>query len=482
MNRPPLRRPKPDTPVFGRAIVLGGSIAGLLTARVLADHFAEVVVVDRDDLDADLTAPRRGVSQGRHTHGLLVGGLRAIERLLPEITDQLTAGGGQCGNLLQRVAWHIGGGRLMPAKSGLVGIVGSRTLVESRIRQRVRAVPRVRTLCRHDIAGLKTTPDRARVVGARVTDRASGASREMDADLVVDATGRGSRAPVWLADLGYPPPEEELVRIDLRYVTRVFRRSNELGDLDAVVLAATPPQQRSGFVVATEPDRWMVTLAGCLGEQPPTDLEGFEDFARMLDSPAIADLIHRAEPLGEAETIRFPANRWLHYEKCGRLPDGFVAIGDAVGSFNPVFGQGMTSAALQAEALGQVIARRAFQARTGADAAATLAGVPHEAAPCLAAVVAAPWALAVGTDLRHPGMPAKPLPQRILDRYLDRLLVVARTDGRVAVAFAAVLNLVAPPQSLLHPMIAARVLRLQRSRPVPPVALVTEPTADRPTF
>jgi len=449
------QKPGPAVPAraFGRAVVLGGGIAGLLAARVLADHATEVVVVDRDDLSGDLAGPRRGTSQARHTHGLLVGGLEALERLLPGYTAALVERGACPADLLADGVWRIGGGALAQEPMGRAGVLASRPLVEGQVRRAVAALG-VRLMGGYDVVGPAWSADRGTVTGVRLADRSGvGVEQVLHADLVVDATGRASRAPAWMVEAGHEPPPEEVVEIGISYVTRLFRREpGQLGGRSVAVVAATAPERRSAAALAQEGDLWTVTMAGCLGETPPEDLPGFAAYAATLGIPELGELVATARPVGEGHRFRYPASRRVRWDRYRALPEGFVPVGDAVGSFNPVFGQGMTSAALQAEALGRVLARHAGRLDP-------LTGLAREAARALGAVVAIPWALTVGSDRRYPGMPRKPLPERVLDRYLDRLLVVARTDAQVARAFAEVLNLLAGPPRLLRPAVLARVLR-----------------------
>lgn len=456
LSSQPISHPTND-PARRRAVVLGGSLAGLLTARVLADHVDEVVVVDRDDLDGELAGPRRGVAQSRHSHGLLVGGTDAIESIVPGFTEGLLARGALRADVLARSRWLVSDNVLSRQPSGLVGLLASRTLVESEVRRRVTSLPNVVRMGRHDIVGLRLSPDGTRVGGVALAPRphelpdrphdAPGSALDLEAGLVVDATGRGSRAPRWLADLGYPAPEETQVDAQIHYVTRLFHdRPGVLDDLDADIVGTRPTSGRAGVALRQEGDRWTVTLAEQFGLRPPTDLEGFRAFARALPTPGIAAIAEGCEPLGEAVRFSYPASRWRHWERLDRRPDGLVVIGDAVCSFNPIYGQGMSSAAQQALGL-----RDLLRARGTHDLAA-------RSAEAFARVVAAPWALATGSDRRFPGQPAKPMPERLVDRYLDRLLEVATEDTAVSTAFGRVLNLLAAPPSLLAPALAWRVL------------------------
>ena len=480
-----------------RALVLGGSLAGLLSASVLARHFDQVVIVERDQSSGQSGGNRRGVPQGRHSHGLLVSGSRSMERLLPGLTDGLVARGAIRVDLVNRARWCFGNVEQARFDSGLEGLMASRPLIEGEIRRRVLDLPNVVLVGGYDITGLAVSDDRRRVLGARVARRrlsadarstSSGPASELAselasesasdpasaglptdwteedtvlADLVMDATGRGSRAATWLAELGYPRVAEEVVDARMSYVTRRFRQqSGVLDDLDADIIGSGPGGVRSGVALRQEDGIWTVSLAGGFGERPPSELAQFQDFARTLPTPGVAEVALRCEPIDEPQFFHYPSSRWLHWEKLADRPEGFTVIGDAVCSFNPVYGQGMSSAALQAEALAGVLD----------GGLSDLSDLPARAAKAFAVVVATPWTLATGADRRHPSLPVKPLIERVLDRYLDRLLVAAQHDRELTMAFNRVLNLLAAPPSLLAPWLVARVLRPARWRPQPLMA------------
>ncbi|HST83231.1 MAG TPA: hypothetical protein VLL08_15960 [Kineosporiaceae bacterium] len=455
-----------------QALVLGGSLAGLLSASVLARYFDRVVIVERDQLSSQLGGTRRGVPQGRHSHGLLVSGSQSMERLLPGLTDGLVARGAIRGDLIGRARWCFGDVEQARFDSGLEGLLASRPLIEDEIRRRVMDLSNVVLIGGYDIAGLAVSDDRRRVLGARVVLRkpreeagstSTGAASAglptdsidedvMLADLVVDATGRGSRAATWLAELGYPAVREDVVDARMSYVTRRFRQQpGVLDDLDADVIGSGPGGVRGGVALRQEDGTWTVSLAGGFGERPPSELTQFQAFARSLPTPGVAEIALRCEPVGEPQFFHYPGSRWLRWEKLADRPERFTVIGDAVCSFNPVYGQGMSSAALQAEALARVLDQG-------------LSNLPARAAKAFAAVAATPWTLATGADRRHPSQPAKPLVERVLDGYLDRLLVAAQHDRELTMAFNRVLNLLAAPPSLLAPRLVARVLRPARWR------------------
>jgi len=430
-----------------RAVVLGASMAGLVAARVLADAYAQVVVVDRDELP-ETAMHRRGVPHGRHAHALLARGQQALEELFPGLTAELIAQGVPAGDLLANGRWYVSGHRLRQENIGLVSLSVSRPLLEGYVRARVRALPNVAFLDSCDILGLTATPDGRRVTGARVR-RADGSAEEvLGADLVVDATGRGSRTPIWLEALGYARPETEQVRVGLGYATRTYQLPPDALDGDLAVLdATTPDHPRGGALLRLEGDRWMVTLAGMLGDHPPIDPQGFLAFARSLRFPDIYQAVRDAEPLDDPVGFRFPASVRHRYERLDRFPDGLLVVGDAVCSFNPIYGQGMSVAALEALTL-----RRHLQ----------LGAVPQPRRwfRGLARVVDVPWDIAVGGDLAVPGVQGRrTLKIRLVNAYIARLHAAAAHDADLASTFVRVAGLVAPPQTLLRPKVALRVLR-----------------------
>jgi 2-polyprenyl-6-methoxyphenol hydroxylase-like FAD-dependent oxidoreductase len=429
------------------AVVLGASMAGLLAARVLADSYGQVTVLDRDQLPHTGTN-RRGVPHGRHLHALLARGQQALEELFAGLTAELVADGVPVGDVLANGRWYLNGHRLRQVPTGLVALCASRPFLEGHVRARVRALPSLRLLDHCQVVGLASTPDGRRVTGVRVLRPVdSGAEEVLGADLVVDATGRGSRTPLWLEALGYGRPPSEQVRIGLGYATRTYRLPPDAlgGDL-GLLHAPTPEHPRGAAFLRLEGDRWMVTLVGILGDHPPTDPDGFLAFARSLRFPDIYDAIRDGQPLDDPVGFRFPASVRHRYERLGRFPDGLLVVGDAVCSFNPIYGQGMSVAALEALAL-----RRHLERGT--------APQPRRFFGDLARVVDVPWDIAVGADLVFPGVQGRRTARvRLVNAYLARLHAAAAHDARLASAFMRVAGLVAPPQSLLRPAIAGRVL------------------------
>jgi 2-polyprenyl-6-methoxyphenol hydroxylase-like FAD-dependent oxidoreductase len=438
-----------DRAPHDRVLVVGGGIAGLLAARVLAEGHHEVQVLDRDDLArADGHDPRRGVPQGRHIHALLPRGRQILEELFPGLTGQLVDAGAPSGDLLGDARLHLGGHRFARAEAGLQTVSVSRPFLEACIRARVAELPNVAFAPPTDVLGLVTTPDGHQVRGVRILRRADDSAEELlDAGVVIDAMGRGSRTPRWLEQLGYDPPPEDRIAGDLGYATRHYRLDPEvLGGDWGTLQAPTPALPRGGALARIEGDRWIVTLFGLLGDHPPRDPAGFMEFAGSLTFPDVHRAIRSGEPLDDPVAYRFPASVRRRYEQVRRFPDGLLPIGDAVCSLNPIYGQGMTVAALQALALREHVRR---------DGAAASGRWFRRAAR----VVDAPWDMALGGDLAFPEVAGpRTAKVRALGTYTARLQAAAAEDPGLAVAFARVMALVDPPPALLRPSTAARVL------------------------
>ena len=439
-----------------RAVVLGGGMAGLLAARVLADEFASVTIVERDSCPTTF-AQRRGVPQGHHTHGLLPLGQQIAEELLPGITNELITAGAVPGDILDNVRWFLNGRQLRQTVTGLTALSASRPLLEGMVRRRVEALSNVTILDGHDIVGLSPSADRGRIASVRVTSLYGAMSRILPADLVIDATGRGSRTPPWLAELGYAEPEEDRVGIDLTYASGVFELVPEVFGDDIVVVTGRYPGQLSGGVMQRlERGRVLVTLVGVLGKRPPVDPQGFCGYAQGLAAPDTYELVRSARPLGDAVAFRVPTYIRRRYERLTEFPAGLLVVGDAACSFNPVYAQGMSVAAAQAVALrselrqgGEPDAQRFFGA--------------------VSRILDAPWALAVGPDMALAGVTGPNLPPSPLTpEYLANLQLAATQDADVAAAFVRVTSLVDPPSALLRPELARRITAaLGQPEPVP---------------
>jgi 2-polyprenyl-6-methoxyphenol hydroxylase-like FAD-dependent oxidoreductase len=433
---------------YSSAVVLGASMSGLLAARALSEHFERVTLVERDVLPEG-AALRKGVPQAAHAHGVLAGGYRIMDGYFPGMMDELEALGAPRGDIVGDFLWFQYDRWKLRHDAGLLGITVSRPCLEAAVRGRVKALANVTFLEGSD--GVRPAFDAAarRVTGLVVRRRGGAARGEtLGADLVVDASGRGSQSPRWLEEWGCGRPSELSVRVNVGYATRTFeRRPGDLFDSIGGVISGTPPAStRYAAILAAEGPRWVVTLAGCVGDYPPTDEEGWLAFAKSLPEPAAYELVTSARPLTEITSYRFPANQRRLYERMRRFPAGYLVVGDAVCSFNPIYGQGMSVAAAEARALDESLA-------AGLDG---LAGRFYARARKLVDI---PWAIATGEDLRFPQVEGRRPPgTRLVNRYMERVHAAASEDPAVCRKFFEVLNLLAPPSALMSPRVAWRVL------------------------
>jgi 2-polyprenyl-6-methoxyphenol hydroxylase-like FAD-dependent oxidoreductase len=448
-----------------RAVVLGGSMAGLLAARVLSDHYASVVIVDRDPL-LGVASPRRGVPQGAHAHALLARGQRELDRLFPGFTEEMAANEMPMVDM-GAMHWSMNGMRLKNAVTGLIAVSLTRPALESLVRDRVAKIGNVEFRCGVDIVGLVSTADRARVTAVRIAPHGpgsagegaggsapgapAGAERELAADLIVDATGKGSRSPVWLKELGYEQPAVDRVKIDLAYTSCEFLLPKRpLVDDLSIISLATPAHPRGAFFGRTKGDRHILSLTSMLGDHPKVEIGAVREFARSLPVPTIAQAIGETEPVSGPVQFRYPESVRRRYERLGRFPEGYLVVGDAACSFNPVYGQGMTVSALEAATL-------------DAHLAAGRAPRALEFFRDIARVIDAPWGIAAGGDLAWPGVVGKrDAMTKVMNAYMAKVMYGMLHDSAITNAFMRVAGLIDPPQSLLRPRMMARVLRTAR--------------------
>ena len=441
------------------AVVIGASMGGLFAARVLADFYDMVTLLERDVFPAP-GEPRKGVPQGKHAHGLHARGREILEQLFPGFTDEMVAQGGITIDISRNFRWYAAGGYHEPCDSGLQGLIVSRPRLEAHVRARTLALPNVHPVEGCDVLGIVATEDHARITGVRLRRHGDDSTEQiLEADIVVDASGRGSRSPAWLAALGYAKPEEEQVHIGLSYTTCTYRRKpDQLPGLAGYALAGDPPHGRNGVLLAQEGDRWVATIGGYLGDHAPLDPQGFLEYAKHLPTTDIYDVIKECEPLTQPVAYKFPASQRRRYERLARFPEGYLVFGDAICSFNPVYAQGMTVAANEAIALQNCLASGVDQLRQRFFKQAS-------------ALVDAPWSVAVGGDLRFPDVEGPRSPMvRFINWYIGKLHVAAQADASLSVAFLRVVNMIALPPSLLHPRIAMRVLRGNLRRRAPRVS------------
>jgi 2-polyprenyl-6-methoxyphenol hydroxylase-like FAD-dependent oxidoreductase len=445
--------------IGNHAVVLGASMAGLLAARSLSEFYDTVSVVERDPLPE--TGPgagtaRRGVPQGRHLHGLLPRGAQVFEELFPGILDQLVLDGAHYmdGRDLSRVHYDVGGHLMVRSgsASSFTAYLATRPFLEEHVRARLRAIGNVTLLVDHDIVGLTVTPNRRRVTGIRVLDRRTREDATLDADLVVDATGRGSRTPAWLEYLGYDRPREDHVAVQLTYVSQLLRMPPDALHEQGFIVGNVPGRPHGLGILQAENDTWTFTVFGIAGHEAPPDLMAMCEYVEDYAPARLLAAVRAAEPIGEPARHRQPSSRWRRYDKIRRFPKGLLVTGDAICSFNPVYGQGMTVAALEALALRDCLsrgttdlARRFFRAA--------------------AAPIRQAWELSANPDLSMPEIEGTPpLLTQLLNLYVDRVLAAAEYDPAAVEQFFRVTALLDPATRLLRPSMIWRVARANHRR------------------
>lgn len=430
-----------------RAVVLGGSISGLFAARVLAEAYDEVLLVDRDVL-VGVEGPRRSRPQGRHINAMHARGRVVMEELYPGITQELIDDGALSGDFSGDCRWYFHGRRLKRADIGYLAVPATAPLMERHIRERTAVLPNVVFAEQREILGLTTTADRSRVTGVRVQRIGDDSEEVIAADLVVDATGRGSRTPIWLEEFGYPRVEEERTKVGLGYVTQHYRLTADPyhGDL-AIIPVASPELPRGAIFTKVDGDRVLLTMYGLLGDHPPTDQAGVYAFAKSLSVPDIYDALQHAVPLDEPVAFRFPTTLRRRYERMERFPDGLLVTGDAVACFNPVYAQGMTVAAMAALTIRQHL-------HTGAtpQAADFFRDLAYD-------VIDPPWEMTHTVDLGFKGVEGdRTFKVRMGQLYLSMVQSAATRDSEVTAAYMKAAGMLERPESLMRPGMVLRVL------------------------
>ncbi|HTX94784.1 MAG TPA: FAD-dependent monooxygenase [Mycobacterium sp.] len=453
--------------IGNHAVVLGASMAGLLAARSLADFFDTVTVVERDPLP-DTAAARRGVPQGRHLHALLARGAQVIEEMFPGVLDELVDDGAQHfdGQDLSQLYYDVGGHLLTRTGSApsVTAYSATRPFLEDHVRTRLRDLPNVKLLDEHYIVGLTSTPDHRRVTGARVVSSRTGEPAMLDADLVIDATGRGARTPTWLDSLGYERPREDRVVVQLAYASQLLHITSDAPHEFGFLVGIVPGRPRGVGLLHCENDTWLFTVMGMAGHEAPPALAAMCEFVEDCAPAHLLAAVRDAEPVGDPVRHRTPFSRWRRYDKMRQFPDGLLVVGDAICSFNPIYGQGMTVAAVEALALRdclsrgtEALARRFFRAA--------------------AAPIRQAWQLSTTPDLLLPEIQGTPtLLARLFNGYVDRVLTAAETDTDVMSQFMRVTALVDPVTRLLHPGIVSRAARANfRRRPDRSTSVTEQP-------
>ena len=437
-----------------RALIIGSSLAALFTARVLSDHYDHITLIERDTLP-QTPDHRAGVPQSQHAHGLLARGQQIIESHFPGIMSEMSEHGAAVGDV-DDLCIVTPEGKLASTPAGEDGIFVSRYFLEWSIRERLKASHRVEIVDETQATRLLASNDGTSIVGVETRTRGGETQIQQHfADLVVDATGRHSKTPRWLTELGYEAPPEETINSGVGYFSRFYKRPDHFpADWQGVIINARPPHTPyCGLILPIEGDRWHVTLGNFAGQYPDTDWatsdEGFMAIAQELADPSLYEALRIAEPITSVRAYRTPVNHFRHYENLEQMPKNFLVVGDAICAFNPIYGQGMSTSAMGSLVLAEALNdrrpgwERAFQQN-------------------LAKTVATPWFIATSEDMRWSNVQLEGAVRnqwvgRIMRGYVSRLLRAARHDEQLALAYTRLLNLLEKPSYLMRPSMMARV-------------------------
>ncbi|MFJ2866103.1 FAD-dependent monooxygenase [Kitasatospora sp. NPDC087314] len=438
------------TPGRGTAVVIGGGLAGAMAAWALRGFAERIVVVERDRYPAE-PAFRAGVPQGRHAHLVLEAGHRALEEMMPGIKQELLDAGATLVAASGDLKWLSSAGWMALYPAQLAFLSCTRPVLDKAVLDRVRTEPSIEFLEGTDVVGLLGSAPA--VTGVKVRERGTehGEVREIPAELVVDAAGRSTAVPDWLAELGHPPVPEERVDAGVAYSSRLFHRPAgvDLGCKAIYLQTKAPDAPRLGVLLPVEGDRWIVSVAGMRGAEPEPGEAGFAKHVAQLRDPGIREALQEAEPAGEVRGFVPGPGVRRHYER--GAPEGLVVVGDAASTFNPVYGQGVTVALFCAQAL------RRTALRHGGIGHATARDARRE----ITAVSKNAWVMSCTEDVRFAATTGGPSGAllKFQHRFLDKVLAGAAHDPAVTAAFHQVMSLVAPPTLLFRPALLGAILR-----------------------
>lgn len=453
-----------DSSTLGsHAIVIGGSMAGLMTARVLADFFEKVTLVERDHFPTEAPAPRRGVPQCTQLHILLTRGRQIMEELFPGLETDLLEAGAAVLDMGGDVEWlnPFGWGLRFP--SGFMAFSFSRYILDWLVYRRLQEINNIQVIENAYVKGLLTDEVQSNITGIIIRRRDSDNSQQVlhekiFADFVVDASGYSSCVSQWLQAIGYNAPEEVAITTSMGYASRLYKiPDNFNADWKGIYIQAAPPERTSmGVLYPIEGNQWIVGICAVAPNQPTTDEAEFLEALKKLPSPLIYNAVKQAKPSTPIGIYRPPGNRWRHFEQLDRQPGRFIVLGDAVCSFTPIYGQGITVAALGVERLQQCLQDSKKE---------DLGHLPVLFQKELAKVISPAWIAATSQDAKYPrvkgAVKSLSLLEKAIGWYMDQLIRLTMTDSQISLALFNVFHMLQPSSTLFHPSVVFQVLKQQ---------------------
>jgi 2-polyprenyl-6-methoxyphenol hydroxylase-like FAD-dependent oxidoreductase len=441
-----------SSPLINRnhAIVVGGSFAGLMTAKVLSHYFQQVTIVEKDTVHR-YPESRKGQSHTKHLHGFLPCALNILNNYFPGFYEEMYNNGGVINDLGTSMNWFTHGGFKKSLFMDIRAVSLSRPLLEHLVRERVLSLPNVVLLDNTAAKALLSSDDKQRVTGVMIEGTQGKEFIRLDADLVVDCMGRGSQTSKWLKAMGYAEVPTSKVKINVTYTTRLYKRDPDdvRGRLWIACTPEAPRERRNGAIFPIEGNRWIVSVGGWHGEQAATSEQEFMEFLKTLPNFNIYDIASTCEPLSNIIQYKYPMSIRRDYERMYRFPLGVLVLGDAVSSFNPVYGQGMSSVCLQAVELDKIIDQNIEEHKLAKTYFKRTLKIKNKL-----------WQMSTGEDFRFPETTGtRPFGTSIVNKYVSWVHKATINDEVVCKAFLKVMGLIDPPTKLLHPQIIWRILR-----------------------
>lgn len=426
-----------------KAIVIGGSIAGLLASHVLSDHFEEVILIEKDNY-VENGKVRNGTPQGNHIHILLVKGREILQDFFPELEKDLVKKGANKIDFLNDTRYRLPSGWAPRFNSGIITFTCTRTLLENTIRHQIQKNSKIKIEKNIHITSLVL--EKPNKISLKTKE-----GKKIQGDLIVDCTGRNTKTPSWLEDIGFPKPQETKIDSFVGYATRRYippKNDNRRWKM-LVILNKPTTNPRTGVIYPIENNKWLVGLYGIGKNYPPVDEKGFLEYTKHLESRELYDALKDATPDSEIHGYQIPGSRKYHYEKMSLWPDNFIVLGDAVSVFNPFYGQGITSAALGANALDDMLKNNRVEK-----------DFTQKFQKRLAKEVSLPWILGTSEDLRWPTTLGKRpnMITRLVQNHAQKVLLLAPKSALATKSFLQMMHMIKSPAIIFHPVILLQLI------------------------